>query len=113
MAENKIKEIGMGYVDIGAIKLENCNDMNVPMNPYIQPPDEDSKKWRWFALNYMPRKEYASGSQCGPGGDYGIEADSLEVIMAAVNKFVVPLYEVALFNIKTYGENYYWEKKSE
>src|ERR1022692_4170168 len=91
----------MGYVNIGTIKLENCNDMNVPMNSVIYPPDEESRKWKWLALNYMPRKEYASGGQGGPGGDYGIEADSLEVIKAAVNKYVVPLYEVALANLKS------------
>ena len=72
------------------------------------PPDVESKKWRWTALNYMPRKEYAGGGEM-PGGDYGIEADSLDAIMAAVNKFVVPLYETALANLKATGENVYWE----
>jgi hypothetical protein len=98
----------MGYVDSGTIKLETCDDANIPMNCCIFPPDEESKKWRWFALNYMPRKEYSGGMQMG-GGCYQIEAESLEVIKAAVNKYVVPLYEIALANLKTNGKNYYWK----
>lgn len=99
----------LDYVDTGTIKLENCNDANVPINCFIMPPDVESTKWRWTALNYMPRKEYAGGGEM-PGGDYQIEADSKEAILAAVNKYVVPLYEAALSNIKTSAENYYWKK---
>ena len=92
----------MGYLNKGTIKLEECNEMNVPVNCFINPPDEQTKKWTWFASNYMPRKDCL-------GGEYVIEADSQEVILAAVNKFVVPLYEAALANLKATGENYYWE----
>jgi hypothetical protein len=94
----------LGYVDTGMIRLADCNDMNVPMNCFIHPPDEESKKWRWTASNYMPRKELAYGAAC-----YSIEADRKEQIINAVNQYVVPLYEVALANLKSTGKNYYWE----
>jgi hypothetical protein len=93
----------LGYVDSGTIKLEHCNEMNIPINCFMHRPDEQTTKWSWSASNYMPRKEYLQGS-------YEIEADSKEQIMNAINRYVVPLYEAALANLKTTGKNYFWEK---
>jgi hypothetical protein len=54
----------------------------------------------------MPRKE-----SCGSG--WRIEADTREEIMEALRKYVIPLYEIALANLKERGENYYWERDAD
>lgn len=46
-----------------------------------------------------------------PVNSFLIQADTKEEIMELVQKHVVPLYEVALNNLKTVGANYYWEPK--
>jgi len=88
--------------DKGEMKIEDCNDMNVPVSSFlIAPgePDNKSEKWQWIASNFMPRKSIISD------GAYDIEADTKEEIMEAVRKYVVPLYVNALVNLKTVGAN--------
>lgn len=85
--------------------LIEANDANIPVNSFMLPPDEESKKWRWIADNFMPRKCRVEE------GAYGIEAKTQEEILQAVREHVVPIYEAALTNLKARGENYYWEAK--
>lgn len=94
----------------GELKIEECNNMNVPVNSFLIAPGEpDNKgtKWRWIANNFMPRKNFVEE------GAYDIEADTKEEIMEVVRKYVVPLYLTALINLETIGANYYWERKNE
>lgn len=95
----------MNYEDTGELELAGADDANVPVNCFLSAPDADSPKWRWGADNFMPRKGRASESA------YSIEADTKEAVLEAVQKYVVPLYEAALGNLRTHGENYYWEAK--
>ena len=52
----------------------------------------------------MPRKECC-------GDDLYVEADTKQELLAWVSENVVPLYQAALDNMRTHGENYYWEHK--
>ena len=54
----------------------------------------------------MPRKGMASEME------YHLEADTKQEIMDCINKYVIPLYEVALKKLKETGELYYWEQKT-
>ncbi len=89
--------------DTGTMPISNANDMNVPVVCMLHEPERENGMWSWTAINFMPRKEY-----CGSG--YRLEADTKEEILAEVNKYVTPLYQAALNNLKTKGENYYWEE---
>ena len=91
------------YKNTGNIGIEECDDMNIPVNCFISEPNEDSQKWIWQADNFMPRKAMIDSCK------YEIEADTKEHIIAAVNKYVVPLYANALEKLKTSGELYYWD----
>jgi hypothetical protein len=95
----------MNYKDIGEIQIADADDANIPVNSFLTAPDADSDKWRWTADNFMPRKGIATE------GRYSIEADSKEAVLEVVQKYVVPLYEAALHNLKTEGACYYWERK--
>lgn len=90
--------------DIGEMKISEANDANVPVVCFLHEPDEESTKWRWTAINFMPRKE-----RCG--SMYEVEADTRQEIVDMVNRYVLPLYEAAYLNIKRLHENYYWELK--
>ena len=72
------------------------------LNCFLSKPDED-EYWCWTADNFMPRKEYVNGSS------YKIKAKTKEDILLAINKYVIPLYEIALKNLKETGKLYYWE----
>jgi len=87
------------------IELETADDANIPVNCFVhEPKDTESGKWEWRADNFTPRKETC-------GGSYDIVGDSREDIMEAVTKYVIPLYEAALSNLRTTGENYYWKPR--
>lgn len=90
--------------DTGEMPIESADDANIPVVCFLHEPDRKNGLWTWSAVNFMPRKE-----RCG--GNYKLEADSKEEIMNALKKHVIPLYEVALENLKQHGENYYWERK--
>ncbi len=88
--------------DIGDMPITKANEMNVPVICFLHEPDRDNGMWSWTARNFMPRKEH-----CGSG--YRLEADTKEEILDAINKHVVPLYEIATKNLKEKGNNYFWE----
>lgn len=97
----------MAYQNTGEIQLEEADDLNVPVCSFVLEPDSESPKWRWTAHNYMPRKDRID-LEC----TYAIEADTKEEILEAVRRHVVPLYEAALHNLTTHGQNYFFSKKS-
>jgi len=88
--------------DKGDIPIDGCDDANIPVNGFVRPPDNDSKKWVFYADNFMPRKGHISQRQ------YELEADTKEELLEAIRKHVVPLYETALRNWKDNGCCYYW-----
>lgn len=85
------------------MELNEANDMNVPVGISIYQ-DDDTKKWTLSADNYMPRKSMVSE------GEYTHEADTREELEKLVQKYVTPLYEVALSELKSKSELVYWEK---
>jgi hypothetical protein len=105
------------YTDTGTIPITEANEMNIPVNLRIRPPKgtkgkktfqcTDSAKWELTACNFCPR--LIDDGRCNLG-NYAIEADTKEALMAVIQKYVVHLYETALNSIKTTGELYYWEQ---
>lgn len=93
----------MNYENIGQLPIEGCDSANIPVNCFINPPDDENEKWRWVADNFMPRKGRCSESA------YEIQANSKEELIEVVKHYVSPLYKVALENLETTGKNYYWE----
>jgi hypothetical protein len=89
--------------DTGSLPISEADEMNIPVVCFLTAPDRGTDLWKWSAVNFMPRKEYC-------GGNYRLEADTKEEIMELIRKYVIPLYEVALENLKERGENYYWER---
>ena len=93
------------FKDFGEIELKGCDDANVPVQCFLSEPKENSDgNWHWTANNYMPRKNRISE------GSYEIVAKTKEEILQAIGKFVIPLYQIAIDNLKTTGELYYWRK---
>ena len=95
------------YESIGELDIYECDPSNIPVNcSLMEDADDDypGKNWVWTANNFMPRKAYVHE------GAYNIRAASKEVLIALVNKHVVPLYTAALHNLTATGESYYWEK---
>ena len=98
----------MKFEDFGEIELKECDDANIPVNCFISPPEDNSdKKWHWGANNYMPRKNHISE------GSYKIIVDTKEDILEAINTYVIPLYQRAIYLLYTTGELYYWKKYDE
>lgn len=93
----------LNYIDEGDMNINECNEMNIPVCCFIFEPDADEKYWTWTASNFMPRKEHVSE------GMYCLKAKSKDDLIKVINKYVVPLYEIALKKLKTTGELYYWE----
>lgn len=95
------------YTNHGSCHIEHANGMNVPVNIFITKENEGkpTQFWQLTAENFMPRKGYLID------GAYRITAKNKKTLVALVQKHVVPLYEAALHNLKTTGENYYWEIK--
>ena len=109
------------YEVLGSLCIADANDMNVPVNCFLSQIDEsrirDPKEpeaggyeqkylgwFEWTAQNFMPRKERLEEG-------YRVIAPEKDTILELVRKHVVPLYEVALQNLRTSGENYFWWKK--
>ena len=90
--------------DAGDILVSDCDEANIPVVCFIHEPDNEGKKWRWTASNFMPRKETC-------GGSYELIADTKEEIIGYLKKYVIPLYQVAIDNLSNHGQNYYWEAK--
>jgi hypothetical protein len=92
------------FRDVGEMPMDRMNGANVPVVCFLyEPGPENGGMWVWSATNFMPRKK-----SCG--SSWRIEADTREEIMEALRKYVIPLYEIALANLKERGENYYWER---
>jgi hypothetical protein len=89
-------------IDKGEISIESCNEMNIPVRCFMIEPEENGTFWTWTALCFQPRRE------CCVAG-FLLEGTK-EEIQEAINKYVVPLYEIALDNLKNGCNNYYWEK---
>ncbi len=91
----------------GEMQLEDCNDMNVPVNIFIDREEEEGNRWVLTADNFMPRKQRVND------GAYRTIADDREELSELIKKHVLPLYEAALNNITGMisGESaklYYW-----
>ncbi len=117
----------------GELDVSSINDMNVPMNifiteqtfgsftedyqysPYDDRDAEESNEnilnddivYVLTAGNYTPRKEHMSGSV------YRFMSTDKQELVNIVQKYIVPLYEAALTNLKNNSTNYYWEIKQE
>ena len=91
----------LNYFDFGDIALKDCDDANIPVCCFLCEPEED-EYWTWIASNFMPRKERITESS------YKIKAKTKEDILKAVNKYVVPLYWIAVNNLINTGKLYYW-----
>lgn len=118
----------------GNLDVSSINDMNVPMNifiteqnfgsftedyqysPFDDPddPDEtieniknDDIVYVLTAGNYTPRRETMSCSA------YRFMSTDKQELVNIVQKHIVPLYEVALTNLKNNSTNYFWEVKQE
>ena len=85
------------YFDFGEVSLKEADGSNLPVNCYLNEPDEDTY-WRWAASNYMPRRNTVSACV------YEIRATCKEDILNAVRKYVVPLYEAIVESLKEDGE---------
>ena len=89
-------------------EIDYPDDANIPVVCFLNEPDPNDEyhpnKWIWSASNFMPRKEAVCEG-------YELIADTKEEIMEYINKYVVPLYEVALKKLKACGENYYWQEE--
>ena len=90
----------MDYEETGEMSITEANDMNVPVNSFLQ---EEGGIFIWTASNFMPRKQCIADSQ------YAVKARKKEVLMELVKQYVVPLYQAALVNLLTKGGNYYYE----
>ena len=94
------------YDDTGIIDLSGADEANIPVNSFLtEPKDNEDGRWHWIADNFMPRRAHCSQDQ------YHLVSDAKEPLLEAVKKYVVPIYKAALENLKTMGENYYWEQK--
>ena len=92
--------------DVGDMPIHGANEMNIPVMCFMHEPESPGGGlWVWTARNYMPRKECL-------GNHYRLEADTRDEILAALTRWVLPLYEVATANIRESGHNYYWERKT-
>lgn len=117
----------------GELDVSSINDMNVPMNifiteqtfgsftedyqysPYDDCDAEESNEnilnddivYVLTAGNYTPRKEHMSGSV------YRFMSTDKQELVNIVQKYIVPLYEAALTNLKNNSTNYFWEVKQE
>lgn len=94
-----------GYSDYGTIELNECDDMNVPVNISILEPDESSEDWVLMADNFTPRKGKIEE------GAYIVHASDRKTLFDAVQQYVTPLYETAVKNLKANGQLYYWEEQ--
>jgi len=90
------------YIENGDMSITEANAMNVPVNIFI---NEEGDGFEMWASNFMPRKERIAQSQ------YHLKAKDRQTLMAVIQKYVVPLYEAALLNLKNTGSNYYWEQE--
>ena len=125
MVETMAKVYSFGELDVTSI-----NDMNVPMNIFISEhtfssfteefqyfpfddlddPDEsiediknDDIVYVLTAGNYTPRRERMSASA------YAFMSTDRKELVNIVQKYIVPLYDAALTNLKNNSTNYYWE----
>jgi hypothetical protein len=104
VAKGKIMSEKFNYTDFGELEIKGCDDANIPVNCFIYEPENENEMWKWTASNFMPRKGYSGDCM------YEIKAPTKEDILKVLQKYVVPLYEIALDNIKNTGKNYYWQK---
>lgn len=93
------------YRNVGdCVHLEYANELNIPILSYcgIEKPQTKGGMWSWESLCYMPRKEAIISH-------FHIEAPTKGEIIEALNKHVVPLYEIALKAMKDGKALYYWK----
>jgi len=102
------------YKDLGVIPITECNEMNIPVFCFVIPPAATSvpldinygfhsDKWRFAALCFQPRKQRIAERPPDGNSNYFIVADTKQELMAVIKKYVVPLYEEALHDLKTSG----------
>lgn len=84
-----------------------ADDLNVPVESFLMEPDSESPKWRWSASLYMPRKSRIEEDY------FNVVADTKEEILDLVRRVVVPIYEAAVHNLSTHGENYFFRKEAD
>jgi len=112
---------------LGELNENHIDEMNIPMNIFLTSHTFETfyKNHPNFCLedleesdpslsfddtvyvisagNYTPRREHMS-----PDAYEFMSSDKQELINM-VNTRIVPLYEIAVSNLKLYGYNYYWE----
>lgn len=101
----------MAIYETDKMEFRHADDANIPIDIWLTPPNEDCDKWTLRAANYMPRRGYMLPEA------YKQTADTREELELLVKTYVLPLYEVALSEIKKIisGESnhlYYWQPKS-
>ena len=87
---------------ISELPLSGANGANVPVNVSIEQIEETT--WELAADNYQPRR-------CSIViGCYVYRAETKEELLELVQKYIIPLYRVALEKLGKEGELYYWNK---
>lgn len=102
---------GIDYKDVGEVRLDACDDANIPVCVFCGTACEDDGKeieglYSITANNYTPRKDHIYQNV------YNVISPKKEVLLWLINKYIVPLYVNALANI-TRGNLYYWRKPSD
>jgi len=100
----KLAEIVDRIDDLGEWPITKCDEANVPLNIVISEPDDYNARWTLLADNFKPRSAQIDIET------YEVEADNKEDLLAIVNEIIVPLYEAAVFQLKTKGTCFFWSK---
>jgi hypothetical protein len=91
----------------GELNFEDANDMNVPVDIWLENNNDYPNKFVLTAANYMPRKGIIKESS------YKVVCDTREEIEEIINKFILPFYTNAINKLKNMakegrGSLYYW-----
>jgi hypothetical protein len=111
----------------GELEIRNADDANVPVDIWVSQINNDSfnngygdkisqddiGKWELHANNYMPRRA-SLAEDCDA---YFIVADTKEEIAELIEKYILPLYRVAIEVLTDMaatgkGHLYYWENQN-
>ena len=94
------------YMEFGEVAIDQADDINIPVDCWIVSPKgvsgEDCTEgsdnyWHWYADNYQPRRGLLVSLA------YHIAAENKKDIIAAVRRYVVPLYQVCMKSLAADG----------
>jgi hypothetical protein len=90
----------------GELTVEDVDEMNIPVNIFISE-DEETKEICISAANFMPRRERVHENA------YSLYVPDMETAKQIVQAFFLPIYEIALTQLKKNSTLYYWEIEEE